>query len=63
MKSESRARGAMRENVKREILQIGRDAESLYRYIIDHGDNVKPEVITAQVNLMVIHAKDLKEGQ
>jgi len=52
----------MRENVKREILQIGRDAESLYRYIIDHGDNVKPEVITAQVNLMVIHARDLKEG-
>jgi len=52
----------MRENVKREILQIGRDAESLTKYIMDHGDNASPAIILAQTKLLTTHVQDLMES-
>ncbi len=48
--------------MRREILQIGRDAESLYRYIVDHGDNASPHIIKAQIRLLTIHSSDLEAG-
>lgn len=49
--------------MRREILQIGRDAESLTRYITDYGDEASPEIIVAQVRLINIHVQDLMETQ
>jgi len=48
--------------VKREIMQIGRDAESLYRYIVDHGDDSSPLIIKAQIKLLNTHSSDLEAG-
>ena len=48
--------------MKREILQIGMDAESLYRYIVDHGDEANPLVIKAQIRLLNTHSSDLEAG-
>lgn len=49
--------------MRREILQIGRDVESLTRYITDYGDEASPQIIAAQARLIAIHVQDLMEAQ
>lgn len=48
-------------SMKREIMQIGRDAESLTRYIMDHGDEANPLIIDAQARLLAIHVNDFMD--
>ena len=48
----------------KELLQIGTDAESLARYIRENGNHADRRVIEKQIELIVLHGKDLKnEGK
>ena len=43
-----------------ELMQIGRDAESLVRYIAEHGDNASKQIILAQIKLLNFHTEAFK---
>lgn len=49
--------------MRREILQIGHDAESLTKYIMEHGDDANPQIILAQTKLIATHVQDLMSTQ
>lgn len=47
--------------MQKELIQVGRDAESLARYIMEYGDQADKRIIEKQIGLIVMHGQDLKE--